>query len=240
MNTLIFPLFHSPAGGLALTIGAYVLALKVFSWGKYHPLLNPAVWATLFVAVFIVVAKLPYALYKDSSGIIIFCLKPATVALAVPLHRYRAELRQHWKPLTISLLLCASLAWVSSVGLAWYLGASKSVLLSMTPKSVTAPIGMSLSYTLGGIPSLTVAFIMVTGLSGALFAPLLFRFLKIQHPIAQGFALGMVSHGIGTASAYQLSDRAGAFSGLGMALHGVLAAVLFPWIAHAFGVPLVY
>ncbi|MES2206859.1 MAG: LrgB family protein [Pseudomonadota bacterium] len=240
MTPSITSLFNSPLGGLTLTLWAYSLAVYAFKKGRCHPLLNPSVWATLLVIAVVLAFKIPPKLYQESSSILIFLLKPATVALAVPLHRYRHALRQHWKPLLISLVMCSGIAVVSSTGLAWCLGASKTVLLSMMPKSITTPIGISISYTLGGVPALTVAFIMLTGLGGALLAPLLFRFLNIRHPIAQGFTLGAVSHGIGTAAAYQLSDEAGAFSGLAMALHGVLAVILFPWIAHLLGIALVY
>jgi putative effector of murein hydrolase len=113
------------------------------------------------------------------------------------------------------------------------LGASPPLALSIGPKSATTPIAMAVAEHLGGIPALTAALVIVTGIFGAVTARSLFNAMKIESHAARGFALGVASHGIGTARAFQVSAEMGAYAGLGMGLNGVLTALLAPWLIPA-------
>ncbi len=116
----------------------------------------------------------------------------------------------------------------SAVGIAWALGASKTTLLSIAPKSVTAPIAMGIAEKLGGLPSLTAVLVVSTGIIGAVLGKYVLDALAIRDWSVRGFAVGLAAHGIGTARAFQVGEEAGAFAGLAMGLTGLATAALFP------------
>ena len=126
-------------------------------------------------------------------------------------------------------LVAGSVTAIGSVlAIGWALGASNTTLLSLVPKSVTAPIAMGITEKLGGIPSLTAVLVILTGISGAVMAKYVLDALRIKDFSVRGFAVGLAAHGIGTARAFQVNEEAGAFAGLGMGLNGVLTAVVVP------------
>jgi putative effector of murein hydrolase len=140
-------------------------------------------------------------------------------------------------PILGALLVGAIVAMGSAVGIAWLLGASRTTLISISPKSVTAPIAMGIVEKMGGLPSLTAVLVVSTGILGAALAKYVLDFLRVRDHSVRGFAVGVAAHGIGTARAFQLSEEAGAFAGLGMGLNGLLTALLFPlflWLFKVF------
>ena len=174
------------------------------------------------------------SLYFAGRQWIHFLLAPATVALAVPLYQQKERIRRLLKPLLLTLAGGSLLAIVASVGIGWALGASPSSLLSLAPKSATAPVAMGIVEKLGGIPSLTAAVVILTGITGAVGAPWVLDRLGIREPAVRGFAMGLASHGIGTARAFQESEQTGAFAGLGMGLNALMTAVLVPVLYRLF------
>jgi putative effector of murein hydrolase len=124
---------------------------------------------------------------------------------------------------------------VSAVGIAAAMGAPRDALVSLAPKSVTAAVAMGIAEQLGGLPSLTAALVILTGILGAIVGPAVLRLVRVRDEAAAGFAMGVASHGIGTARAFQLGERAGAFSGLGMGLNALVTALLLPALARLFG-----
>ncbi len=162
-----------------------------------------------------------------------FLLGPATVALAIPLYDQRARLTRLWLPLTLGLVAGVITAIASALGIAWALGASRETLLSLAPKSVTTPIAMGISEKIGGLPSLTAVFVILTGMIGAIIARPLLNALRIDSHPARGFAVGVAAHGIGTARAFQVSEQMGAFAGLAMGLTALMTAFIAPWLAPA-------
>jgi putative effector of murein hydrolase len=153
------------------------------------------------------------------------------VALAIPLYDQRARLAQLWLPLTLGLVAGVATAIVSAVGIAWMLGASRETLLSLVPKSVTTPIAMGVAEKIGGLPSLTAVFVILTGMIGAIIARPLLNALRVESHAARGFAVGVAAHGIGTARAFQVSEQMGAFAGLAMGLTALVTAFIAPWLA---------
>jgi putative effector of murein hydrolase len=119
---------------------------------------------------------------------------------------------------------------LSAVGLAWLLGASPQTILSLAPKSVTAGIAVGISEQIGGLQTLTIVLVIMTGITGAVLGPIVARLARIDDPRVVGLTMGIASHGIGTARALQINEVAGAFSGLGMGLNRVLTAILLPLI----------
>lgn len=218
----------SPLLGLTLTLVAYQAAYWVYQRGGFNPLLNPVLLAILMLVTALTLTGTSYATYFDGAQFVHFLLGPATVALAVPLYLQFDKLKKLALPLAGALLAGSVTAIVSAVGIAWLLGASDTTLLSLAPKSVTAPIAMGIAEKIGGIPSLTAVLVIMTGVSGAMMAKYVLDALRITDHGVRGFAVGIAAHGIGTARAFQVSEQAGAFAGLGMGLNGLVTAMLVP------------
>jgi len=218
----------SPLLGLTLTLVAYQAAYRVYQRAGFNPLLNPVLLAIVMLVSALHATGTPYAVYFDGAQFVHFLLGPATVALAVPLYLQFGRLRRLALPLACALLAGSVTAIVSAVGIAWLLGAADTTLLSVAPKSVTAPIAMGIAEKIGGIPSLTAVLVIMTGVSGAMMAKYVLDALRITDHGVRGFAVGIAAHGIGTARAFQVSEQAGAFAGLGMGLNGLVTAILMP------------
>lgn len=224
----------SPLLWLTATLAAYSAADHLSSRFGRHPLANPVVFASALLVAILVMTGTPYADYFEGAQFVHFMLGPATVALAVPLWRNLPAVRRSLAPMAAALVAGAVTAAGSAVAVGWLLGAPPDVLASLAPKSVTAPVAMELSKSLGGLPSLTAVIVVATGITGAVVVTPLMNALKITDFAARGFAAGVASHGIGTARAFQVSDLAGTFAGIAMGLNGALTSLLFlGWLALA-------
>lgn len=218
----------SPLLGLTITLVVYQGAYWIYRRAGFHPLLNPV---ALSVAALVALLKLtgtPYATYFDGAQFVHFLLGPATVALAIPLYAQLPKLRALAGPLLAALVAGSFTATVSAVAIGKLFGASEASLLSLAPKSVTTPIAMGIAERIGGLPSLTAVLVISTGILGAIGARFIYQALGIADHAVRGFAIGVASHGIGTARAFQVSEQAGAFSGLAMGLNALLTALLVP------------
>lgn len=223
-------LAQKPLTGLTLTLVAYVAGDWLYEKSGRHPLLNPVPIAIAVIAGLLWLTGVPYQDYFEGAQFVHFMLGPATVALAVPLYQQLAALRKSGPALLAGILIGSLSASGSAVAFAWLGGASTETILSIAPKSVTAPIAMGISEQLGGLPSLTAVLVILTGITGALFGPLVLNLLRIGDWRARGLALGVAAHGIGTARALQVNAVAGAFAGLAMGLNGLATAILVPLI----------
>lgn len=220
----------SPLLGLTMTLLAYQAALLVNQRCKGHPLANPVLIAVIALVGMLSVTGTAYAVYFDGAKFVHFLLGPATVALAIPLYAQLGRLKQLLGPLLLALVGGSLVAAISAVLIGWGLGGSEATLLSLAPKSVTTPIAMGVAERLGGLPSLTAVLVILTGILGAVGAGGLFTLMKIDDHAVRGFSIGLASHGIGTARAFQLSEQAGAFAALAMGLNGLTTALLLPLI----------
>lgn len=229
----------SPLVWLALTLAAYLAAQALQRRAGNHPAANPVLLSVALLVAVLSLTATPYARYFDGAQFVHFLLGPATVALAIPLHGQLPRLLPLWRPLAVALVAGSLVAALSAYALAGLLGASPATMLSLAPKSVTTPIAMGIAERLGGLPSLTAVLVILTGILGAVAGGGLLRWLGVKDDAAVGFALGVASHGIGTARAFQLSERAGAFAALAMGLNGLLTAValplLLPWLGRLLG-----
>lgn len=226
----------SPLLWLTATMLAYRLAYAIYARSRFSPLANPVAIAVAILVLILVGTHTPYKTYFEGAQFVHFLLGPATVALAIPLYLQWEKLKRNWFALLGSALLGGAAGAAAAMSVAWTLGASRSTILSLAPKSVTTPIAMAISEKIGGLPSLTAVLVILTGILGAATARYLFNFLKIEEHSVRGFALGVTSHGIGTARGFQVSEEMGAFSGLAMGLSAVLTAVLLPLILKVVGV----
>lgn len=213
---------------LMMTLGFYLAARRISAWAKDNPLLSPPVVTMVAVILVLLVSGISYREYFESVRPIHFMLGPATVALALPLYNQIDRLRKVLVPLILSLLVGSAVGILSAVFLGATMGLPREVLLSLTPKSVTTPIAMGIAEKIGGAPSLATVFVMITGIAGAIVATSVMKLIRVKDPIVKGFAMGLAAHGLGTVRAFQISEMAGAFAGLAMALNGLMTAILVP------------
>lgn len=216
----------SPLLWLTLTLLAYVIADGVAERSGRHPLVNPVVIAAGLLILLLLGTGTEYRDYFAGAQFVHFLLGPATVALAVPLWRHRALVRRNLLPMLAALLAGSTVAIVSAVTIASVLLAPPEVTASLAPKSATAPIAMGIAEGIGGLPGLTAVLVVLTGILGALLITPLMNLMGIRDFAARGFAVGVASHGIGTARAFHCSETAGTFAGIAMGLNGALTALL--------------
>ena len=218
----------SPLIGLTLTLVAYQLAFWIYRRSGERAWANPVLLAIVIITAFLMATDTPYPRYFEGAQFVHFLLGPATIALAVPLYAHWPRLKRMALPLVVALFAGSITAALSAVGIAKLLGATPGTVFSLAPKSVTTPIAMGVAEQIGGIPSLTAVLVILTGIIGAMGFPTLFKILRIRDHAAQGFAVGVAAHGLGTARAFLISEEMGAFSALAMGLNGLLTAVLLP------------
>ncbi len=191
-------------------------------------LLNPILVSIIILVLFLTAFGIDYDSYLAGGEYIDFWLKPAVVALGVPLYRQLETIRK----------LAGCVAGVISVVVAaQLLGASKEVIMSLAPKAVTTPIAMEISQSVGGIPSLTAAVVVCTGIFGGMTGFQLVKLSHIKSPIATGLSIGTAAHAVGTSAAMEKGERYGTFSSLGLTLNGLLTAMLAPAILSFLGYP---
>ncbi len=218
----------SPLLWLTLTLIVWLASDALARAAGRHPLVNPVLISITLMAGILIATGAPYKTYFEGAQFVHFLLGPATVAIAVPLVRHRALVRANLLPMLAALVAGALTAVVSAVGVAAAFGAPRAVLVSLAPKSVTAGIAMAISENLGGVPALTAVLVITTGIIGAVVVTPLMNALKIDDYAARGFAVGLASHGIGTARAFVVDEVAGTFAGIAMGLNGVVTSLVVP------------
>jgi predicted murein hydrolase (TIGR00659 family) len=213
---------------LTATLLAYIAAYGLYRRSGFNPLLNPVALAVILLVALLWTTGTDYRTYFDGAQFVHFLLGPATVALAVPLYTHFAKVKRAALPMLAALIVGSLTATLSAVGIALALGGSSQTIASLAPKSVTTPIAMGIAEQVGGLPSLTAALVILTGIIGAMSGGPLFDRMGIRDWRARGFAMGIAAHGIGTARAFQVSEVAGTFSGIAMGLNGLATAILVP------------
>ena len=220
---------------IAVTFAVYVVAQLAYRRTGLT-LLNPILVSILVLILMLVVTGVPYEKYSEGGKMIEFWLKPAIVALGVPLYKQISAIRKQLVPIIIAELAGCVVGLISVVLLAQLFGASREVVMSLAPNSVTTPIAMEVARSVGGIPPLTAAVVIAVGIFGGMAG---FKVMKITHvksPIAQGLSMGTAAHAVGTTIAIEKgSSRYGAWSSLGLILNGLLTALLTPTILALMG-----
>ena len=220
---------------LALTFGAFALfrgLQRKMGW----VLLNPILLTMFSVILFLKLTGISYDTYQEGGKLIEFWLKPAIVALGVPLYLQLEMIKKQWLPILLSQLAGCLVGLVSVILIAKGMGASTEVICSLAPKSVTTPIAMEVSAATGGIPSLSAAVVILVGLFGAVLGFKVMDYGRVKSPIAQGLSMGTASHAIGTSTAMDISRKYGAYASLGLTLNGILTALLAPMALRLLGI----
>lgn len=229
-----FVVQSSPLLWLAVTLAVYRCVHAVNVRACRHPLTTPVALGAAIMMLVLLLSGTPYETYFDRVRLIHFFLGPATVAMAIPLYTHTRRLRDDALPLLVTLVAGSAAAIASSLFLGRWTGASSDLLLSLAPKSTTMPVAMGLTETMGGSASLTSLTVTMTGISGAVIAPIVWRALHVDDLAQRGFMLGLSSHAIGTAYAFQLGEVAGASSALAMGLNSIATAAVLPALLHVF------
>lgn len=218
----------SPILHLTLTVLIFVLARRLYRHFNRAAILNPVMWTILILVLILTLTGTSYQTYFEGAQFVHFLLGPATVALAVPLYRQLATLRRYPLPLLAAVISGSFVAMISAILLAKLGGLSGQTVVSIAPKSVTTPVAMGIAEQLGGLPSLTAVLVILTGIMGAVFGPWVLELLRVRNAVAKGLAMGVTSHGIGTARAVHMGEVEAAFAGLAIGLNGLLTAILLP------------
>ena len=220
---------------LALTFGVFFVS-RLVQRRTGWVVLNPILLTIAVLITFLKCMDIPYETYNEGGSLIEFWLRPAVVALGVPLYLQLEMIKKQWLPILISQLAGCVVGLVAVVVIAKWLGASPEIICSLAPKSVTTPIAMEVSKATGGIPSLTAAVVVVVGLFGAVFGFKVLRVGRVGSPIAQGLSMGTATHAVGTSAAMEVSGKYGAYASLGLTLNGIMTALLTPTVLHLLGV----
>ena len=214
---------------IALTFAVF-LGAKQLQYKTGWIWLNPILVTIAVLIAFLQVTDITFETYSKAGSMIEFWLKPAIVALGVPLYLQLKNIRKQLLPIFTSQLVGCIVGIVSVVAMARMLGASKEVIISLAPKSVTTPIAMEVCGSLGGIPSLTAAIVVSVGLFGAICGFKVLEIGRIHRTDSQGISIGTASHAVGTSRAMEKGENYGVFASLGLILNGLLTAALTPFV----------
>jgi predicted murein hydrolase (TIGR00659 family) len=228
-------LAQTPLFWLTATIGIFRLAAVLAGRLGSPPLLNPVLLAVVALVGLLLLTETPYATYFDGAQFVHFLLGPATVALAVPLYHAERKLRRVLLPGLAALLAGAATGVATGVLIGRAVGLGDAALRSLAPRSITSPIAMGIAAQIGGLPSLTAVLVILTGMTGAICAKEVLDLCRFREQSVRGFAIGLSSHGLGTARALQIDLETGAFAGLAMGLNGAMTALLVPWLLGPLG-----
>ncbi|WP_290647835.1 LrgB family protein [Aquisalimonas sp.] len=218
----------SPQLWLTMTLVVFLFSVWLNRRLGGNPALHPVLLSMGLLIAILLLTGTDYDTYFEGAQFVHFLLGPATVALAIPLYDYRHQIRAWLAPLLVAGITGAAVAALSAVAVGAALGGESTSLMSLAPKSVTTPIAMGVAEKLGGLPSLTAALVLMTGSLGCIMAPGIIRLLGIRDDAVKGFAMGLTAHGLGTAQAFSISAKAGAFAGLGLSLAGLITALMLP------------
>ena len=227
-------LARGPLLWLTATLAAYLIGEAAFRASGRKPWVNPVLVSVTLISTLLWASGTPYPVYFEGAQFVHFMLGPATVLLAVPLTDNMAKIRTTFLPLAAALVVGSLTAMVSALIIARAFGVRGQTLISIAPKSATAPVAIGIAERIGGSPTLSAALVLMTGIFGAIAVTPLMNALGVRDWRARGFAVGVAAHGVGTARAFQVNETAGAFAGIGMGLNALLTAVIAPFVVRLF------
>ncbi len=227
-NILLSPLFH-----IFLTFGLYTLFTIIYSKVKF-PLLNPLLLTSVTIILYLVITGLIFNVsnnnqstsYANSMSMISYFLSPLTVCLALPVFNRIQIVKQYFVPILVGTIVGSFVSIFSVILFGNLLDLDDSIIASMIPKSVTTPIALEISNNLGGIKGITVSAVVLTGILGALFGPIILKLFNIKRSPAIGMSLGGTSHAVGTSKAVEISNRAGAISSVAIVTTGIVTVII--------------
>ncbi len=215
-----------------------ILTILFFNIGIYiqkktnKPIFNPLLIAILGIILFLSITKIPYESYKLGGDRINFFLGPVTIVLAVPLYKQFDLFKKYLLEILIGISCGVVVSFISVKLIGHFTNADVDIINSLIPKSITTPMGISLTKTLNGVEAITVVSIILTGILGAIISPIVFKIGKINNPVAKGISLGTSAHALGTTKALEMGEVEGAMSGLSIGISGIITVILIPIIIN--------
>ncbi|OCA84076.1 hypothetical protein A8F94_15225 [Bacillus sp. FJAT-27225] len=218
---------------ISVTIVFYVVAVTLSKRVK-SPFTTPILTATALIIVFLHLLDVSYEQYQPAKDWITYMLGPATVALAVPLYKNRLIIKEKFIPAIIGLVIGTMSTIASAIFISKLLGFSESIQKASAVKAVTTPVAIETVMLLDGNPSLAVAFVIIAGVFGAVFGPIILNALKISDHFSRGFGLGTVSHAIGTSQALSEGPIQGAAASVAMGFAAIITSIILPLVYTIF------
>lgn len=213
--------------GIFISLVAYEIGQIIYKKTKL-PIFNPLLVAIVLVILFLKVFNIDFETYNQGGQFINMFLGPATVILAVPLYKQLSLLKKNFIPIIIGITLGCFISVISIILLSKGFGLDNNIIISLLPKSVTTPIGIEISNSLGGVTGVTVLAIVITGITGAIIAPVVCKIFRITNPVARGIGIGTASHAVGTSKALEIGETEGAMSSLSIGIAGLITVVIAP------------
>lgn len=217
---------------VAMTVIFYILSIVLYKKLK-TPLLNPILVSTILIIGTLMLVGMDYEAYDMGGRHIKFFLGPSIVILAIPLHRQFHILKKSYKPILGGIITGIIVSFITVVALSKLFNLNRDLMLSIIPKSITTPMGILVTSEIGGLESITIASIILTGIIGAVLAPTVMKVFRIKNNVAVGIGIGTSSHAVGTSKAVEMGEVEGAMSSLSIAVAGLITVLLTPLIQIA-------
>lgn len=223
-------LLQLPSTWLMVTLGAYLLGLKIYQSLNNAPWLPPVLSGFLIVILALWITDTPYETYQQGGQLLSFFLGPVVVGLAIPLFHHFHSMRKQFLRLLLAITFGSLTTVFVAVALTHYWIGIDAITITMASKSVTTPVAVAISEQTGGLPALAAAFVMITGIIGAAIIPLLLKLFRCDNPQITGVSLGICAHAVGTSRALELGQEYAAYSAMAMTLTAALHAIVLPWL----------
>lgn len=227
----MYNVFDTEIFGIILTILFFNIGIYIQKKTN-KPIFNPLLIAILGIILFLSITRIPYESYKLGGDRINFFLSPVTIVLAVPLYKQFDLFKKYLLEILIGISCGVVVSFISIKLIGHCTNADVDIINSLIPKSITTPMGISLTKTLNGVEAITVVSIILTGILGAIISPIVFKIGKINNPVAKGIALGTSAHALGTTKALEMGEVEGAMSGLSIGISGIITVILIPIIIN--------
>ena len=218
-------------GYILLTVVTYIIAKNIYR-KTGNMCFSPLIICPIVIIVILAIFHIPYQSYASGGNWLSYMLQPATVALAVPMYKYRGTVKKYSVEILLSVTCGAVVAIVSSMTIAQFVGVNAEVVTSLAPRSVTTPIAMSISEGIGGNPSITAVFVICTGIIGAILTTMMLRYIPIKNPVTKGMLFGISAHGTGTSKAYESGHVEGSVASLAMIFMGIITTIIGPEVVY--------
>ena len=227
---MLSDLLELPSTWLMITLGAYLIGLKIYQKSNNSPWLPPVMSGFFIVISILWLTDTPYSTYNQGGQLLSFFLGPVVVGLAIPLFYHFHNMRKQLLRLLLAIILGSATTVMIAVALTHYWIGIDSITTSMASKSVTTPVAVAITEQTNGLPALAAAFVMVTGIIGAAIIPAFLSWLKLDSPQVTGMSLGICAHAVGTSRALELGQEYAAYSAMAMTLTAALHAIVLPWL----------
>ncbi|MGL6119151.1 MAG: LrgB family protein [Fusobacteriaceae bacterium] len=218
-------ILNSKFFGVVISLGMFQIGRYIFLKTKF-PICNPLLIAAAGIIIVLKVFNIPLKSYMNGGGMIEFFLAPATTVLVVPLYRQIDKFKKYYLPILVGGFVGSLTTIISVVLLGKLFNLDEQLIRSFSPQSITTPVGLEASLMVGGIPSLTVFSIIVTGITGYIVSPFIFKLMGNIHPIAKGVGIGVSSHAVGTSKAIEMGEVEGAMSALSIVIAGIMTILI--------------